>query len=57
MTTFNPSTQPNNDETYLEEKNDYTMENPGKAYSQMDHNEQSELIDKKVGGMALSQYY
>lgn len=23
----------------------------------MDHNEQSELIDRKVGGMALSQYY
>lgn len=65
MTTFNPNTEVNNEETYLEERNEFTMENRGRAYSQVDHNEQSELIESKTvasqfqhgPGLALSQYY
>ena len=55
MTFFNP-TQPtsNNEETYLEDRIDLTLDAP-KAYSQIDHNDMTDLaVNHTGGGLALS---
>ena len=59
MTTFNPTQSvQNNEETYLEERNELTVEHRG-AYSQVDNNDLSYIAPGHTsgGGLALSQYY
>jgi flagellar biosynthesis GTPase FlhF len=59
MTTFNPTKNvSNNEETYAEERIDLTLEPPRGAYSQIDHNDMTDLAGAHTGGgLALSQYY
>ncbi len=59
MTTFNPTKAPsNNEETYVEERIDLTLDQPRGAYSQVDHNDLTYLAGNHPGGgYALSQHY
>ena len=59
MTTFN-ATQAvsNNEETYLEERIELTVDQHRGAYSQIDQNDLTDLGgNNNGGGLALSQYY
>ena len=59
LTTYNTTQAPsNNEETYVEDRIDLTLEPPRGAYSQIDHNDFTELAGNHTGaGLALSQYY